>query len=727
MDPKPLPPEQIQSSSEPSPWHDRISSHSLIILFVLILVAGAGTYIGFTSSQPPGDYFKPAQTQQAAKTTPLNLAPYTLVYGTWDSNGSSIKALDLTSGQSYLLANLPSNVKKVSVLDSNTLLYIDNTDTKDHGTQLAVYDIKKKISTPVSGTTDGFGIDDYVLSPNKRYLADWEVVASSSGALYGGKSRVYTLDLLNPEQKRLVYDETADHPVHYPRGILDNGTVYTDTFLPNSGAGWAYGMSVSNFDGSQKQDLPNMQNGTYGTQPELSPDGKYFVFAGYDGAKGDGTADVNGFRRALVTPDTIELLDTATNQRTKLQNIAQNTYPAVSWNNTSDSLIYTQVAPNAAEMGVYSYDTTAKTSQKISSNNTTPSIITGFSKNDFLIGQAGKSASNLANLGPTYTSALSNLGIFDSTTQKSSSLPVLDPFIQFVGLEPTSFFEQTASAVPPVSAQTNNQLQLETFVLKSSLAPVREKQQTTSGKCGSGFQNPGDNCDNLPLCRDLIGAEAEQNCMSKSNVMNNSTGMSDEQICEQQAKIAAGHGPGEECFDSPLYLYGTPGTNVRVKVVTPVSSSIPAYQDGYQVTLEGNGKMTVNGQKNYDKISYDYTPALPRIIPPANGTAISTTNLKQTLIDYANKLGLNSKETNNLISETLPKIGSPYVFVSFFDHNTSKAILPIQFSPQPEIYRNIVFYFKQLGSKPTYSVAPPKFEKIVRHGLTAIEVSEIVE
>src|SRR5690606_38285587 len=101
-----------------------------------------------------------------------------------------------------------------------------------------------------------FGSDDYAISPNKRYIATWEVqVNGETNTLLNGKSRVHSIDISAPSSKHLIYDEvpTEFTPVHYPTAVLDDGTVFMDSFLPNAGAGWAYGMAVSNFNGTNKK------------------------------------------------------------------------------------------------------------------------------------------------------------------------------------------------------------------------------------------------------------------------------------------------------------------------------------------------------------------------------------------------------------------------------------------------------------------------------------------
>lgn len=731
--------QQPEQSLEP-PKTSRYSPSQIAIFLggIIFLLALAGaTFTAFKSSSKNQN----TTNTQVDQTKALNLAPYSFVYGVWTTNNSLIKSFDLESGKTYDLASLPTHIKKVTVLDNDRLLYIGDTDPGDHGKNLSIHTISKNSDAVIIKAADGFGIDDYVVSPNKQYVALWEVqVDPSTGVLSGGQSRVYTANLKTPDTMHLIYSEGTVAPVHYPRGILDNGTLYSDTFLANSAVGWAYGMGISSFDGSQKKDLATMQNGTYGTQPELSPDGKYFVFAGYDGTKGDGATEVNGLRQAIVFSDTLELLDTNTNQRMLLPGISnQNIYVRAQWDNTGKNIIYTQI-DTKKDSQTYSYNIQTHTATLIPTTGNT-SVVTGLTDNQYVLGKV-ENTTLVGNLGRNYAYIISDPNIFDISNNQTSSLTLVDNSIQYITLQPAAYF----SANAPLASDSpgNNQLQLQAYVTKPSLAPVRNVQQsvyvapapskdsssdsttptptvkrtqscTVSGpgigtitggtpcpthtetvSCGNPQSAP--QCANLPKCSDL----AAQRGVPLSQV--------DE---------------GVECYDSPLYLYGPKGMEVSVTINTPVFNAVPSYSSSYNATLLGNGNFEIQ-EKAYNMISYDYIPA-KTVPPPTKGVISSQENVKQTLQSLAQKIGLNTKETTDLIDFANEKIDSPYVFISFYNHDTSKQILPLSFNPQPDTYRNIVFYFKKLEQKPKQIPQPPTFEKIQRHGFTAIEISEIVE
>ena len=805
--------------------------HSLTIVVSILIIITLSTAAVFTYRQgKQNNKAELPQENQDKVTTVINtpLAPYILIYGGWTEKGSTIKSIDLSSGEYKTIAELPSTIKKVSVLSNDKLLYIDKTDERDHGEQLATYTISTGISKPLFTAANGFGIDDYVISPNKEYIATWEVAfAQGAPILKGGKSRVYTATIANPSQKNLLYDETVTAPIHYPRAILNDGKVFLDTFLPNDpngGTGWAYGMSMTSFEGKHKQNIDTMKNGTYGTQPVLSPDGRKLAFAGYDGSLGSGTNIKNGFRQAVLNPNTVEVLDTTTLTRQKIALPTTNTYASILWNKTNGELLYSAISKNPAQSGTYQYDFAAQSAKKVDllANNPNASLVSALSADTFLIGQAEHTLSTIANLGDTYTVSFNQLSVNNIATEQITQLNLPDFLMQYITIVPSNYFasgqtsvQSEKSGAPTVidfsskksTARTN--MQLATFFLKPNLGPTRDNQQSEiisaqnalgvfaglplglggglpggaglagglpgigggtagpntggspssggspvpgaglpgipknlkasditasqsgnpsspgapSSDCGvpQGAPKPYDcdiNIPGQPKCRELAIAQCESQGYKND-------GSTEFLMC--WANLSYQYSMSGTCFDSPLYLYGEEGTQVHVTINTPVYAAVPSYKDGYDVTIAANNKLLIRGN-SYDSIAYDYTPALKKIVSPTHGAIVPRAQVSRVLREYGNKLGLNEKEINDLIAAGQQKITSPFVFISFFEHKTSQEILPLSFSPEPDNFLNVVFYFKQLKKAPVYTPAPPIFgEPLDRSGITAVEVSELVE
>ncbi len=696
------------------------SSSMGMIAFIVIVLAliGSGVYI-IGQQNPPKDQAPSNQVNQPQQDTSkmsASLADNTIVYGAWTQSSSVIKAIDLSNGAYHTLATLPTDIKKVSVASPDSLIYINQTDNRDHGKQVAVYSLINKSITSTIPASDGFGIDDYVVSPNRKYLATWEVAfADGSGILNGGKSRVYTIDLTNPSIKNLVYDEIAiDTLVHYPLAILNDGRVFLDMFRPNDpsgGAGWSYGISVSSFDGVQKQDLAQMGNGTYGTQPLLSPDGAKFAFAGYDGTQGPGDVIKNGFRQALLTPNTVEILDANTLVRQKLSNLPNtNTYSTVNWD-LNGNLLLDILTKDIDSNGLHNYNLISNTLAKMNVNSVNTAI-TSLSEDKLLVGITDNSVSVLGNLGAGYEAPFSQFIVQDFNNSQVNMIPLTDPLMQYIGLVNANYFGNTNSAMVAeladgqqfidlysnLNAQKDN-LQLYTFAIKPSLAPAREAQQSLGGDT-SGI---------AARCQDL---RIQQGLQIDSP----------EWIKQKKMLKASG-----SCYDSPLYLYGPTGKAVKINVSTYVFDSHPIYENGFKTTLLKDGNMLVNGVVT-DSIKYDYIPAIKKINAPLYGTITSIRNLPSILSEYAQKIGLNKKETEDLIEFGIEKVTMPFVFISFFNQDKSEEILPLSFSPKPDNYLNIVFYFKQYSTMPVFIPAEPVFDSaLIRSGFTAVEISGIVE
>lgn len=708
------------------------------IVVVLILVS-LGTYIaGKNGTQNPGGN-QPGVPATTPKMT-TSLAPKTLVYGTWSQSNSQVKAIDLSNGKYQILADLPITIKKVTIASSDTLTYINQTDNKDHGKEIAVYSLtQNKVISTVQAANE-FGIDDYVISPNKKYLALWEVsFANGSGVLTGGRSRVYTVDLASPSVKNLIYDEVASgKPVHYPRAILDNGKVLLDTFLPNDpngGTGWAYGMSVANFDGSGSKDLDQMKNGSYGTQPLLSPDGSKLVFAGYDGSLGAGNTVKNGYRQALLTPNTVETLDVNTLAREKLTNLPNtNTYASVNWDNVTGNLLLSVIGKNVDNSGLYKYIIASGSLERVSVNSENESFIASLSPEKALLGTADESPSSTGNLGEGYQPLYKQFTVQDIGSLQETVLPMPDILMQYIVIVPPNYFDINSSVQAVNGASTdiasgnlyfidlfsnkNNEkqnLQLYTFLLKPDLGPKRGQQQSDPVTPPSVTGVPSR--EGKPRCEDLAAQQCKEQGLT--------SGTKEFDICMINLKV--NYRVQNACYDSPLYLYGAEGQKVKVKVNTYVYNSQPEYNDGYEATILNDGKMLVNGITT-DSIKYDYIQGIKKINPPSYGSITTRKGLNSVLTNYSQNLGLNEKETTDLISFAENRITSPYVFVSFFDQKKSEEILPLSFTPEPDNYLNIVFYFKEYDTNPAYTPVSPKFgDPLNRSGFTAVEISELVE
>lgn len=726
----------------------------VIILIILGFVFFSNTGINNNSAKNQAQN-SPSNTIEQNRTNNTNtqvnnqnkLIP-DLIYGVWSGENSVIKSYNFASGDTRILANLPQDIKKVSILSPSSLIYIDKTNDRDHGSTISMYNTQTKQSRIIYTASAGYGIDDYVLSQNKKYISTWEVAfAPNSSVMAGGKSRLFVINIDQPDIKNMLYDETADKPVHYPRMVMNNGNVLADTFMPNDpigGTGWAYGMSLASFDGKQKKDLDTMKAGTYGTQPEPTLDGNYLVFAGYDGKNGPGEAVVNGFRQSILTPNTIELLDTKTFTRSKIALFNnEDIYSTAGVDKASGQILVTAISKNLNDMGLYRYDLSKQTKTKVdldATNITGLTLVSLIPDNQLLLASTQDSNVSISNLGENYAPNL--LQLYKFADGKTEVLKLPDTIMQFItflpidndlvlGSNDRKVLSETAAPTSIIyfdekSNKNKESLQLHSFFVKLNLGQSRLSQQSDNTEVDEATRKLfGDDRQTGTRCRDLAAAQC-----SSQGYQPDTTEFKQCQIRTmvtiKTSSMNNGGGSSAVCYDSPLYLYGPKGQQVQVNINTPVYNSFPEYKNGYNITLDNNN-LQING-KSYESIKYDYIPQT--LVKPdmSSGRIVTAEKVKDVLEDYSNKLGLNEKETQDLLFYAAQKITKPFVFVSFYPHEISSKILPISFMPQPDNYLNIIFYFKQFDKYPFISVSDPVFPPpLDRTGFTAVEISGVVE
>lgn len=693
-----------------------------LFALILALALGAGAFAFITVSNKGDIEDRNPKTQKERF-----LADRTVIYGYWTAETSVIESLDLSNGRTSVLSILPSNIKHVKIPFPNLVYFISETNLSDYGTKIIQKNLSDNTEKTIISADSGFGIDDYRISPNGNYIAVWMVeLPSDSPQLQNGKSRVYSIDV-NTLEKNLIYDEISNSktPVNYPLGITDSGQIFTDKFLPNSGAGWAYGMTVTDINGQTKQEISNMGNGTYGTQPVISGDGSYFAFAGYNGD--DGASIENNFRKALISPNTFEVLNTNSLERTVVNTGIENAiYSGVMWDSLSNSFIVSAIHRNGNSSVVNSQLSYNPVTQTVVMLNIPPfdendanNVIGIIDSEKYLVVDKVNGQSNLGNLGKSYAQVLNNISIYNSRSQTTSSVGINQQPFQLIDVKNGGYFSSLLESSN--LSYSSDQLQLQTFVIKPTLAPVRERQQSERPVVPNEPppSEPPIECREIgyPQCNNLLGT----NYPVDKDIGDIGDSAFSECIW---AKQAAGEASGI-CSDSPLYIYGDKGTRVTVEVGAKISRpNVNILNNTFDAVLDGDGNLNVNS-KNVSSIEFDYISKVKRLPILYSGYLVSKDKLKEKLTEISSKFRFNEKETNDIL-KFAPKIDSPYVFISFYDGKISHQILPLYFSPMPDIYRNIVFYFEKLEEKPAQSINPPIIDPIERRGFTAIEISYIV-
>src|SRR6266404_482170 len=120
----------------------------VIVIFSISIFALLSSKGNENNTQKAGPTATPLtqndSVKKATQPTPAYQKTQTLVYGTWTSQSSVIRAVELGSQNIVTVATLPLTIKKVSILSKDSLVYIDQTDSNDHGTRISIYNITQK-------------------------------------------------------------------------------------------------------------------------------------------------------------------------------------------------------------------------------------------------------------------------------------------------------------------------------------------------------------------------------------------------------------------------------------------------------------------------------------------------------------------------------------------------------------------------------------------------------
>ena len=464
LDASPEPTKTPLESSPGDTWKQKLFSNkklliggggALIILTILLGVLSASMQDKAQPQPTPTDtntqQFQKKDTTDTGSENDKKEQNYYFVYGTWTAQTSAIRAIDLNNEKTYQIATLPLNIRKISLLNSETLLYIDQTDQRNNGRRISLYNIYDKSITTSIYADSGNTIYDYFLSADKKYLVLWEMrnISSPEEIYENGRSQIYSVDLTNASIKNTIYDETIKPtiPIHYPRGITNSGTIFTDSFIPDTTLSmpknWGYGLSMVDVDGTNKKDIGAVSDGTYGLQPIMSPDGKYLLFAGYDGFMGDGKNSVNGTRQALKTPNVLELLNTQTQRRFPLPNVDSNIYTRISWDQVTNTVTADIQSETDKELRTILYDLESQSSQQITlpkEDDIQYTYISQLPEGKLLMGIPDTKSTSLGTLGNQPQLAYTSLAVKD-TKDKITKLPVKDYFLQYITILPEDFFK----------------------------------------------------------------------------------------------------------------------------------------------------------------------------------------------------------------------------------------------------------------------------------------------
>jgi len=204
------------------------------------------------------------------------------------------------------------------------------------------------------------------------------------------------------------------------------------------------------------------------------------------------------------------------------------------------------------------------------------------------------------------------------------------------------------------------------------------------------------------------------------------------------------------CGKPVVYLYPEKQTTVRLSFNSPVvlDTQIPTYHNGWLVSAKPDGSLT-DLQPQYTNCTdfegakfgseYALTSCKNNAYPyiywtgkssekeypqDQGGWIVSQGNLKPFMQSKLNEIGLNSKESGDMISYWVPQMKlkqAPFYRLSFFQTHDMNAFVPMNIVPQPDSVLRVFLDWNALESKPLSEPMPQHLEKYTRHGFTVVE------
>ncbi|MDD2476633.1 MAG: hypothetical protein PHI32_12065 [Dysgonamonadaceae bacterium] len=179
----------------------------------------------------------------------------------------------------------------------------------------------------------------------------------------------------------------------------------------------------------------------------------------------------------------------------------------------------------------------------------------------------------------------------------------------------------------------------------------------------------------------------------------------------------------ESLMDKPvLYLYPQHETDVNVKLgfLGRLTTTYPAYNDGWNVHVYPDGLLVNNADKQeYNYLFWEGVANNPNW-DLSEGYCVSGADTVSFLQKKLNKLGLTPKEYNDFIVYWLPRMeNNPYNLITFQWREYEK-IAPLAITPTPDSVLRVFMAFAPLD-KPINIKAPGERNFFVRTGFSVVE------
>jgi len=173
---------------------------------------------------------------------------------------------------------------------------------------------------------------------------------------------------------------------------------------------------------------------------------------------------------------------------------------------------------------------------------------------------------------------------------------------------------------------------------------------------------------------------------------------------------------------SPLiYIYPSQETKVKIRINSPIISSLDYRDNSWQILVNKDGTFTENG-KDHRFIPYEYLRK--DFKRPAEGVVVDKNHLVSYLKNNLwEKLGLTSQEIEDYWQDLERRIPNfPFYFISLIDRGEIDRVLPIGVNPKPDtIIRNMTYILPLFSPTIPIPLSEEKLKAPERKGFTVLE------
>ncbi len=183
--------------------------------------------------------------------------------------------------------------------------------------------------------------------------------------------------------------------------------------------------------------------------------------------------------------------------------------------------------------------------------------------------------------------------------------------------------------------------------------------------------------------------------------------------------------PQAECGKPVIYLYPERTTEVSV-IVKPMGGmtfSEPAYEDGWTVIAQPDGRLTDSAGTRWPYLFWEGRGGLYE--QPKKGWVVAQADVERLLDEKLAALGLLVHEVADFKEFWLPRMQSaPYYFVTFLGNRAMDELAPLTVSPVPDTIIRVLMDFSPLSERK--SVTPFTIRTPVRSGFVVVEWGGVI-